>query len=489
MRSRAIILSLILLLLLLTGCGSQRPATLTPGSATPTEIGSLTSTITPTVTPMPRMEAPSYQLDLQLDYDASTANVHEVIQYQNQSGETMKSLVLAVEPNLWSGCFSLQSLKVNGQAATSFNLVGQQLELPVSLLPLDEVKLEINYTLALPRIEVDKHAFVIRTQLFGYTTKQLNLVEWYPFIVPYIPGEGWVLHKPASYGEHLVYDSADFEVNLALTGKTVPQVATSGNEMAADQGKHYQMKLGRTFAMSFSPEYLVKTGQVDGMDVISYYFPGSALGAQAALDATLRAVHTFNQDFIPYQHPTLTIVQEDGDFSMEFDGLYFLETPLYVAYSGVNTDFLPTIAAHETAHQWWFGLVGTDQAMQPWLDESLATYSERLFNETYGLERGNWWYLARLSEAENRDCPVDIIIYGFYPNKCYYTESVYMRGGLFLQALRDRLGDQAFLAFLKDFATQYTHKHASTQDFFTVLRQHTDADLGDIISRFFTEAH
>lgn len=489
MRSRAIILSFLFLLILLAGCGSKHQPTLVPDSATPTESDSPTSTVAPTATPAPRMEAPSYHLDLQLDYDARTASVHETIQYQNQSGGTLPNLVLGVEPNLWPGCFSLLSVKLDGQTISSFSLDGQKLELPVSLVPMQVVNLEINYNLTLPKILVDKHAFVIRTQLFGYTARQLNLVEWYPFIVPYQTGQGWVLHKPASYGEHLVYDSADFDVTLTLTGDTIPVVAASGNELPADQGRNYQLKLGRTFALSFSPDFLVKTGQVDGIDVLSYYYPGSALGAQAALDATLHALQTFNQDFIPYQHATLTIVQEDGDFSMEFDGLYFLETPLYVAYSGASTDFLPTIAAHETAHQWWFGLVGTDQAMQPWLDESLATYSERLFNETYSQEKGTWWYLARLSLGEQRPCPVDIIIYGFYANNCFYTESVYVRGGLFQQALRDRLGDTVYLAFLKDFATRFAHKIASTQDFFTVLRLHTDADLGDIISQFFTEAH
>ena len=64
-----------------------------------------------------------------------------------------------------------------------------------------------------------------------------------------------------------------------------------------------------------------------------------------------------------------------------------------------------------------------------------------------------------------------------------------MRGALFMQAVRDRIGDQAFLDFLKDFATQFTYQRASATDFFTVLRQHTDADLTDIINKFFNETY
>ena len=226
-----------------------------------------------------------------------------------------------------------------------------------------------------------------------------------------------------------------------------------------------------------------------GSRVLSYYFPANALGGQAALDATVRALQIFSRDFGPYPHTSLSIVQEETAFSMEYDGLYFLERPLYFGYSGADSDFLPTIAAHETAHQWWFGLVGTDQANQPWLDEALATYSERLFNESFSPQKGVWWYLARISLAEDNNCPVDISIYGFYDYNCFYTESVYMRGALFMQAVRDRIGDQAFLDFLKDFATQFTYQRASANDFFTVLRQHTDADLTDIIQKFFNETY
>jgi len=42
-------------------------------------------------------------------------------------------------------------------------------------------------------------------------------------------------------------------------------------------------------------------------------------------------------------------------------------------------NYLTTLSVHETAHQWWDGLVGTDQALEPWLDEALATYAERIF--------------------------------------------------------------------------------------------------------------
>jgi aminopeptidase N len=490
MKTRQLPFLFVILTLVLGSCGQPAP---TAFPETPTITISATSTITsqpsPTITAAPRMEAPAYVLDLQLDYGKKQASVQETIQYQNQSGQDLNNLVLAVEPNLWTNCFHLTEIRVNGQAFISYMLKGQRLEIEQNLPSMEIITLSIAYTLDLPEIDVNNKAAIIRTQVFGFTPRQLNMVDWYPFVVPYETGKGWLLNDPATYGEHLVYDIADFNVTVRFVDQTAPVVAASGAEIPNNQGKQFILEKGRSFALSFSPEYLVKSQEVDGLTVFSYYYAGSSLGGQAALDATVRAMQQFSQDFGVYPHKTMSVVEEETTFSMEYDGLYFLEFPLYFGYSGADTDYLPTIAAHETAHQWWFGLVGTDQANEPWLDEALSTYSERLFNETFGVEKGEWWYLARINEANSKDCPVDITIYGYYKYNCFYTESVYFRGALFLQAIRDRIGDQDFMAFLKDFATQFAHRRASTKDFFNVLRQHTTQDLTDIIQAYFTESH
>ncbi len=480
----------LVLCLLLISCGEPQPtSTSVSVDATSTASASTTLQATATPTSQPVMENPEYTLQLQLDYANKQASVEETIIYQNQIGQEISNIVLAVEPNLWANCFSLKEIRIDDQVSTEFILDGQRLDLTHALTPMEIVTISISYSLSLPKIDVNDKAAVIRTQVFGYTTHQLNLVDWYPFVVPYDPGQGWLLNEPATYGEHLVYDSASFDVTVKFTGEISPIIAASGVEMPDEAGKRFVLEKGRSFALSFSPDYLIKSQDVDGITVLSYYFTANALGGQAALDATVRALKIFSRDFGPYPHKSLSIVQEETAFSMEYDGLFFLERPLYFGYSGADTDFLPTIAAHETAHQWWFGLVGTDQANQPWLDEALATYSERLFNESFSPEKGTWWYLARISLAEDNNCPVDISIYGFYDYNCFYTESVYFRGALFMQALRDRIGDQVFLDFLKDFATQFAFRRAGSQDFFAVLRQHTDADLTDIIHDFFNETY
>jgi aminopeptidase N len=147
---------------------------------------------------------------------------------------------------------------------------------------------------------------------------------------------------------------------------------------------------------------------------------------------------------------------------------------------------LVDIAVHETAHQWWFGAVGNDQALEPWLDEALATYSERLFYEQ-NYPDVTAWQTFRI-DAFNPTGWMDTDIYhgGDFQT---YANAVYLRGAQFLQALRGRMGDEAFFAFLKDYATQMAGQRASTTDFFRIARQHTDTDISDIVSVYFQSLH
>ena len=83
---------------------------------------------------------------------------------------------------------------------------------------------------------------------------------------------------------------------------------------------------------------------------------------------------------------------------------------------------------------------------------------------------------------------IDISIYqgvSFRP----YTDAVYLRGAKFMENLRTRMGDEAFLAFIKDYAAQMSYKRASADDFFRILYTHTTADITDIVATYFQNPH
>ena len=491
------------------------PATEAP--ATNASLPSETPTLAPT--PPPALGRPQYTLDLQLDYTARAATVDETILYPNWSGETLTNLVLAVEPNLWSGGFSLKSIAVDNQAINHYTLetMSQRLEvqLPQPIPPSATATINITYGLILPQMQAYVDASNdIRPQIYGYSDKQVNFVDWYPFVVPYHPGQGWVLHNPWFYGEHLMYDLADFDVTVTFTDGANPKVAASGVEIGGQPAfvtrtptaavtpsvtntpaptstgivtRQFVLQEGRTFALSMSDHFKVAQQTVGDVTVFSYYFGLYDAPGEAMLQTTVEAMQTFSERFGPYRHKTLSAVQGDFNDGMEFSGMYFISRDYFNLYDGTPKNYLVTIAAHETAHQWWFDAVANDQALEPWLDEALSTYSEHIYYETIYPEFVDWWWGYRYFEFQQAGY-VDTQIYDGGGQRPYW-DKVYLTGARFFEDLRKQVGDEIFFTFLKNYYNQSVGKQVTSADFFRVLRETTAADITALLVQYFKNAY
>jgi hypothetical protein len=443
--------------------------TLIPPSPTDTSLPT-----SPTVVPAARTQ---YLIDAYLDYNAHTVSVGETIVYPNLTGATLTNLVLAVEPSLRQGGFTLNSLTVDGQGVNGVTQTAGKLEVQLAapLAPGGTVTLVISYFLFLPYAGVGN--------VYGYNGLQINLLDWYPFVVPYDPSLGWIWHGPSNVGEHLVYDTSDFDVTLQLSDYSSLTVAASAPAEWTGQSWHYRLT-GRMFVFSVSDSFQVASTAAGSTVVTSYYFIGDSDAANALLQEAAKAVVTYGTYFAPYPYQSLSIVEAavypDG---MESDGLFFLGRKFYEQYDGTVRNNLTTIGVHETAHMWWFGLVGDDQAMEPWLDEAMATYSEHVFYEVNYPAYVNWWWGFRVNSYDPTGW-VDNTIYNagaFRP----YVNAVYLRGADFLDALRIRIGDDAFFGFIQDYAAQMSGRRATADDFFRILRQRTTVDFSDIEAEYF----
>jgi len=480
-------------ILLLISCSSRSPASVPPTwtprpSATPppTETPLPTETATPFPTLAPELERPQYLIDLQLNYSKKAAVVNETVTYPNWTGETLTNLVLAVEPNLWSGGFNLRSLAVDDRPVTDYTLenLSQRLEiqLPEPLPPSRTITIDMTYGLILPEMQAYTDPNEVRPQIYGYSERQTNLVDWYPFVVPYVPGAGWLLHNPWFYGEHLVYGPADFDVTITFTDGSDPLIAASGEEVESITAgsRRFVLEAGRTL-------FNVAMQKADGVTVYSYYFTYYEDAGKALLRTTLEALQVYIERFGPYRHKTLTAVQGDFNDGMEFSAFYFISRDYFNLYDGTPRNYLVTIGAHETAHQWWFDAVANDQALEPWLDEALATYSEHLYYETVHPDDVSWWWGYRYFEFQKAGF-VDTPIYEGGGQRPYW-DKVYLTGARFLEDLRKRTGDETFFAFLRDYYARYTSRRAAATDFFQVLRENTAVDISDLMTRYFQNSY
>jgi hypothetical protein len=460
-----------------TETASPLPPTLTP---LPTATSLPPTATQPPATPQP-VSRTQYLLFVTMDYAGHALSVEQQTAFTNHSTDTLYELGLAVEPNFWEGRFNLRQLSVNGSQA-NYTLANHRLtvSLPQPLPPGGSTLLALSYDILLP----PKSSGLV----YGYTDVQANLVDWFPFIVPYRPGVGWILHDVYPWGENLVYESSDFEVNLRFTDPyNPPVVAASAPGEASNEWTRYRLYNARTFALSMSPYYLVSTADADGIPVSSYYFSGDDWGGQAIATTGAQAVSIYASKFGPYPYPSLSIVETALPDGMEFDGLVFISSQFFAAYDGTSANNLTVIGVHEIAHQWWFGLVGNDQTLEPWLDEAMAVYSEHIFmeNTTPGLL--GWWWNTRVNFYEPRGW-VDTTVYNGGAFRTY-TNAVYLVGAYFIDAVRNRVGDDAFFAFLQAYASQMSHQVATADDWFRILRETTGADISDITAKYFQYTH
>lgn len=435
----------------------------------------------PTLSPLEPTERTKYDLDVVLDYADHSLSIDETIHYTNLTGEALEELVLAVEPNRWDNCFELKGISLDG-VIPDYSLDYHRLEiiLPKALAPGYALTLFIQYDLSLPPKNFNG--------VFGYLGYQINLMDWYPFIVPYTSGQGWILHDPSSLGEFLVYEAADFEVNFRLVDPSEKLViAASAPGESNGEWTSYHIENARTFTISASKAFRVSTTKVDSTTVKSYYFPGHRRAGKGVSEAVAQAISIFSKRFGPYPYPSLSIVETELPDGMEADGLFFLGSLFYDEFDGSLQNDLTSIGVHEAAHNWWFGLVGNDQAMEPWLDEALALYSERVFYEAASPGLVNWWWNYRV----NYYAPTGWVDTNVYNGGSFrgYTDAVYLRGAEFLEDLRFRIGDDTFFSFLQNYAVLYGHRRATTEDFFNLLQLHTSVDYSDIVNNYFQQSH
>jgi hypothetical protein len=478
---------------------SPPPITVSPTAKQPAQ------TLSPMTPAAPPHDPPRYLIEADLDYSRHFLRVGQTIALFNPSSQPLRELILVVEPNRYGGTFVLKSLTIAEQELkdqTEWIEINQlRLPLPAPWQVGEKLEIQLEYELNLPSPKPNP---ATRPVPFGWTSQQTNLVDWYPFVPPYREGLGWIVHPPGYFGEHLVSEIADYEVTIRIQDPLTVRTTASPNPLGdASAGQltlaasapareqegafHFSLPNGRSFAWSVSHLYSVSVAQVGEVTLYGYAFPAHRSAGEAALQTTAQAFALYQKLFGEYPHPTLSVVEADFLDGMEYDGLFFLSKGFYNLYQGTASDYLVAIAAHETAHQWWYALVGNDQALEPWLDEALCTYSEKIYYENLAPDALPWWWTYRIDFYQPSGW-INGSIYDFnaFPNAYEsYRNAVYLNGAKFFEELRQSLGEEAFFAFLHRYAEQYRQRIASGEEFLALLHNLSTQDLEPILAKYF----
>jgi hypothetical protein len=245
-----------------------------------------------------------------------------------------------------------------------------RLPLPRAIEPGERLTLDVAFSVKLPVI-------VERT---GHSRDFHLVAQWFPKLARLETDGSWAhfsFHPQAEF----YADFGDYDVTLdvpanAVVGATGRLVET--HTSGARRTERYQAGPVHDFAWVAWPGFRERRARVGAVDVRVLYPPDGEKSAAIELDAAARGLARFSRLYGDYPYPTLTVVHPP-DAAAAAGGM---EYPTFITTGGawytpwVGPRAIESVTLHELLHQWFYGIVATDEAKNPFLDEGVTTYAE-----------------------------------------------------------------------------------------------------------------
>ncbi len=251
--------------------------------------------------------------------------------------------------------------------------------LPRAIEPGERVTLELEFESKLPNI-------VERTGFAG----DFHLVaQWFPKLAKLEP-DGTFAHFPFDSQAEFYADFGDYDVTLDVPEGFV--VGATGRELTVKKrgGRsvhHFVAEAVHDFAWTAYPGFRERRARVGGVAVRLLFPKEHEHNAALSLEAIEHALPLFSRLFGAYPYPTLTVVHPPETAAnaggMEYPTLITTGGPWFAGFTGARSTEAVTV--HELAHQWFYGLLASNEARYPFLDEGLTSYAEnRALDAAYG---------------------------------------------------------------------------------------------------------
>jgi hypothetical protein len=378
--------------------------------------------------------------------------------------------------------------------------------LPTPVKPGDSVAIDLAWTARVPRP-------FARTGAIG---NFFFLAQWFPKL-GVLQDEGWNCHQFHATTEFFS-DYGVYDVRMTVPAGWV--VGASGAERARTQNgdgtethRYYQEDI-HDFAWTTSPQFLARTDRFEASTAITataspgqapvalrlLILPEHAAQTERHFAAAKRALKYFTEWFGPYPYDHLTVV--DPAFHSESDGM---EYPTLI--TGGTAFLVPRpitistpdeVVIHEAGHQFFYGIVGTNEFEDAWMDEGINTYASaramlqegaasvyerRLFGgfvpwtaTDLPLDRETVWNrLPGYRRAPKSDLPSE-------PSFRYHPATgrtvTYNKTALWLNTLERHLGWETVRRILSTYFLRWQFKHPKPEDFFRIANEVSGEDLG-----------
>jgi hypothetical protein len=203
--------------------------------------------------------------------------------------------------------------------------------------------------------------------------------QWFPKLARREPNGSW-RHFPfhpqaefyADFGTYRVSIDVPEAMRVGATGARVSERVEKGRRLVRHEAEGVH-----DFAWTAWDGFSVRHERVDGVEVELLYPAGHEQNTRRSLEALRFALPELGARYGRYPYPVLTVVDPPrrARFAggMEYPTLITTGAPWWAGYL---TREVEGITVHELAHQWFYGLVATDEAEWPFLDEGLASHAQ-----------------------------------------------------------------------------------------------------------------
>jgi hypothetical protein len=376
------------------------------------------------------------------------------------------------------GYQKILALKMNGRPQT-FKMMETILEVRLDkpILPKSKVSFEMDFEAQVP-------LQVRRSGRDNPTSKvQYSMSQWYPKLCEY-DNEGW--HPTPYVGREFYGVWGDFDVSITIDKKYIlggtgylqnPNKIGYGYE---DKGAIVNRPSGdkltwrfiapnvHDFMWAADPEFIHVSRQLrDSLTVHLLYKKTNEAEKDwlNVVDMAEKALPFIEKTFGQYPYKQFSFIH-GGDGGMEY--------PMATLCIG------PGAALHEWMHSWYYGLLGTNESLYPWMDEGFTQYAEeRVFaflNNNTGFAQADnyasYYSLAKSGKEEPLTTHAD-----HYNLNAAYGPAVYSKGAVFVEQLGYIVGAPVRDKILLEYYKKWRFKHPNSSDFIRIAEKVSDMKL------------
>ncbi len=440
----------------------------------------------------------NYKMDIVFEEETKRLICNQNVEYVNKTGGDIKSINFHIYPNAFSkkeyapfeenemnraypngfneGYIDIKNITSNNKKI-QYEIMGERsdilnVSLNESLKDNEVVSIDIKYNVKLPNSE----------GRFGYGENTINVTNWFPIACVY-DTKGWNLSTYEEIGDPFYSETSNFEITMLIPRKY--EIGTTGNIVSEKSDEHETMynieaKNVRDFAFVLSDMFDVNQDDYKGIKISTYN-----LNENISEDVTKIAkdsIRIFSDLFGEYPYDTYSVVASDFYIGgMEYPTMVMIDQALY---QDKDNFLLEYVIAHETAHQWWYSVVGNNEINEPWIDEALTEYSTVLyFEEKYGKDVAN--ELIKTMEIQTQNHKVEDIFKSTkdYDNSTDYSLNVYTKGAMAFNQVRKEVGDDKFFDTLQQYYQEYMYQNVSASQFVELWNE-KGIDIEKIISEY-----